>query len=204
MSETPAYMEQIVPHIEENLPLPDNAKEAFPELTPAQELEMRANTIKLMSDLTGNPLVPTQENADTAKEIAKEMISNPKVRPDFSKYPNETLAMLAGMVAQMNVSIVAELSDFKLYVVNKLVMEIENAKDSKARISAISKLGEVDGVDAFKRRTEVTHKHMTIEEVEDELLQTLESLEDKVIDVEARAVVAKEIKNDSSSAQTDA
>ena len=204
MSETPAYMEQIVPHIEENLPLPDNAKEAFPELTPAQELEMRANTIKLMSDLTGNPLVPTQENADTAKEIAKEMISNPQVRPDFSKYPNETLAMLAGMVAQMNVSIVAELSDFKLYVVNKLVMEIENAKDSKARISAISKLGEVDGVDAFKRRTEVTHKHMTIEEVEDELLQTLESLEDKVIDVEARAVVAKEIKNDSSSAQTDA
>ena len=203
MSETPAYMEQIVPHIEENLPLPDNAKEAFPELTPAQELEMRANTIKLMSDLTGNPLVPTQENADTAKEIAKEMISNPKVRPDFSKYPNETLAMLAGMVAQMNVSIVAELSDFKLYVVNKLVMEIENAKDSKARISAISKLGEVDGVDAFKRRTEVTHKHMTIEEVEDELLQTLESLEDKVIDVEARAVVAREIKNDSSSAQTE-
>jgi hypothetical protein len=204
MSETPAYMEQIVPHIEENLPLPDNAKEAFPELTPAQELEMRANTIKLMSDLTGNPLVPTQENADTAKEIAKEMISNPQVRPDFSKYPNETLAMLAGMVAQMNVSIVAELSDFKLYVVNKLVMEIENAKDSKARISAISKLGEVDGVDAFKRRTEVTHKHMTIEEVEDELLQTLESLEDKVIDVEARAIVSSEIKNDSSSAQTDA
>ena len=67
MSETPAYMEQIVPHIEENLPLPDNAKEAFPELTPAQELEMRANTIKLMSDLTGTPLVPTQANADAAK-----------------------------------------------------------------------------------------------------------------------------------------
>lgn len=197
-------MEQIVPHIEENVSLPDNAREAFPDLTPTQELEMRANTVKLISDLTGTPLVPTQENTDAAKEIAKEMIANPKHRPDFSQYPNETLAMLAGMVAQMNVSIVNELSDFKLYVVNKLVMEIENAKDSKARISALSKLGEVDGVDAFKKRSEVTHKHLSIEEVEDELLLTLESLEDKVIDVEARAIVTKESINDSDSAKTDA
>jgi hypothetical protein len=50
-------------------------------------------------------------------------------------------------------------------------------------------LGEIDGVDAFKKRSEVTHKHMSIEEVEKELLQTLENLEDKVIDVEARMVV---------------
>ena len=44
-------MEQIVPHIEENVSLPDNAREAFPDLTPTQELEMRANTVKLISDL---------------------------------------------------------------------------------------------------------------------------------------------------------
>jgi hypothetical protein len=123
------------------------------------------------------------------------MISNPSVRPDFAKYPNETLAMLAGMVAQMNVSIVEELSDLKLYVVNKLVAEIENAKDPKVRVAAISKLGEVDGVDAFKKRTEITHKHMSMEEVESELLQTLESLETKVIDVEAREIVRAETKN---------
>jgi hypothetical protein len=191
-----ADMTTLVPPIEENIPLPDNAKEAFPTLTAEQELQMRANVVTLMSDLTGQPLSPTQDNAEQAKEIAREMISNPKHRPDFSKYPNETLAMLAGMVAQMNVSIVEELSDFKMYVVNKLVAEIENAKDPKARIAAISKLGEVDGVDAFKRRSEVTHKHMTIEEVEDELLETLNSLEDKVIDVEAREIVRNEPKTD--------
>ena len=182
-------MDQIVPHIEENIPLPKNAAEAFPELSPSEELTMRANVVKLMSDLTGKPLLPTQDNADQAKEIAREMITNPEHRPDFSKYPNETLAMLAGMVAQMNVSIVDELADFKLYVVNKLVLEIENAKDSKARIAAISKLGEVDGVDAFKKRSEVTHKVMSMEEVEKELLETLSKLEDKTIDVEAREVV---------------
>lgn len=181
-------MTTLIPPIEENIPLPENAKDAFPDLTAEQELQMRANVVKLMSDLTGQELAPTQENADQAKAIAKEMMANPAYRPDYSKYPNETLAMLAGMVAQMNVSIVEELSDLKMYVVNKLVAEIENAKDPKARIAALSKLGEVDGVDAFKRRSEVTHKHMTIEEVENELLETLESIEDKVIDVEARMI----------------
>ncbi len=188
--------EPIIPHIEENVPLPKNAVDAFPELSPAEELTMRANVVKLMSDLTGKPLIPTQENADQAKEIAREMIANPGSRPDFAKYPNETLAMLAGMVAQMNVSIVDELSDLKLYVVNKLVMEIENAKDAKARITALSKLGEVDGVDAFKKRSEVTHKILSIEEVERELLDTLGSLENKVIDVEAREIVRNESKSD--------
>lgn len=192
----PDMSEPIIPHIEENIPLPKNAIDAFPELSPAEELTMRANVVKLMSDLTGKPLIPTQENADQAKEIAREMIANPGTRPDFAKYPNETLAMLAGMVAQMNVSIVDELSDLKLYVVNKLVMEIENAKDAKARITALSKLGEVDGVDAFKKRSEVTHKLLSIEEVEKELLDTLGSLENKVIDVEAREIVKNESKSD--------
>lgn len=189
-------MTTLVPPIEENIPLPDNAKEAFPALTAEEELQMRANVVTLMSELTGEPLTPTEENAEQAKEIAREMISNPKLRPDFSKYPNETLAMLAGMVAQMNVSIVEELSDLKMYVVNKLVAEVENARDPKVRVAALSKLGEIDGVDAFKKRSEVTHKHMTIEEVEDELLQTLNSLEDKIIDVEAREVVRNESKTD--------
>jgi hypothetical protein len=187
-------MEPIVPHIEENIPLPQNAKEAFPELSPAEELQMRANVVKLMSDLTGQIISPTQENAEQAKDLAKQMVSDPKFRPEFAKYPNETLAFLAGMVAQMNVSIVDELSDLKMYVVNKLVAEVENARDPKVRVTALSKLGEIDGVDAFKKRSEVTHKHMTVEEVENELLETLNSLESKVIDVEAREIVKNEQK----------
>ena len=188
-------MTMLVPPIEENIPLPENAKESFHDLTAEQELQMRANVITLMSDLTGQEIAPTQENADQAKSIAKEMMSNPQYRPDYAKYPNETLAMLAGMVAQMNVAIVEELSDLKMYVVNKLVAEVENAKDPKVRVAALSKLGEIDGVDAFKKRSEVTHKHMSIEEVENELLNTLNIIEGQVIDVEARAVV-NQVKND--------
>lgn len=189
---TGAMTSPLVPTIEENIPLPDNAKDAFPELTPAQELEMRANVVKLMSDLTGSVLSPTSDNMDQARELAREMITDSRHRPDFAKYPNETLALLAGMVAQMNVSIVEELSDLKMYVVNKLVQEVENARDPKVRVSALSKLGEVDGVDAFKKRSEITHKVQTIEEVEKELLETLGALENRAIDVEAREIVRQE------------
>ena len=192
-------MEAYVPVIEENVPLPKNASEAFPDLTPTEELNMRAAVVTLMSDLTGQPISPTQENAEEAKAIAKEMLTNPLVRPDFSKYPNETLAMLAGMVSQMKVSIVDELAELKTYVVNHLVHSVEASKDVKTKIAALRALGEVDGVDAFKKRTEVTHKIQTMEEVETELLELLDEVESKYIDVEAKEVINKE-QNDPKSA----
>lgn len=188
-------MASLIPFIEENIPLPTSAVDAFPPLTASEELTMRANVIKLMSDLTGEPLSVNQGNIDEAKTLAKEMIENPRLRPNYAKYPNETLAFLAGMVAQMNVSIVEDLADFKLYVVNKLVQEVETGRDAKSRLTALRSLGEVDGVDAFKRRSELTIKMQSIEEVEKELLATLESIEIKAIDVEAREFVSQTIEN---------
>jgi hypothetical protein len=110
------------------------------------------------------------------------------MRPDYASYPNETLAYLAGMVAQMNHSLVNDLADYKNYVVTKLVYEIEHGKDSKARLTALTKLGEVDGVDAFKKRTEVTVKVQPIEEVEKELLGILQGIRGKVVDIDPKDV----------------
>jgi hypothetical protein len=172
-------MKTYIPDIEEDIPLPRNAIDAHPQMTPQQELEMRARTIKLIADLTGDPLVPSSKDIDVAEELAKQMYSDNKTRPNFATYPNETIAYLAGMVAQSNHMIVDELSELKMYVVNKLVLEIEQAKDSKSRIMALSKLGEVDGIDAFKRRTEVTHAVKPIEEVEQELLKVLNNLKSR-------------------------
>ena len=53
-------------------------------------------------------------------------------------------------------------------------------------------MGEVDGVDAFKKRTEITHKIQTMEEVDTELLDLLDEVESKYIDVEAKEVINKE------------
>jgi len=176
------------PDIEENVPLPISATEALPDLSPKEELEMRARTIKFLSDLTGTPLVPDSEDAHTATELAKQMIADPQMRPEYATYTDETMAFLAGMVAQCNVQIVDELSDLKMYVVNKLIYEVEHAKDSKTRITALAKLGEVDGVDAFKKRTEMTVKVMPIEEVEKELLETLNVLETRFVEVKSEEI----------------
>ena len=133
-------MNTLLPDIEEDIPFPALAYEAMPDLTPQEEIEMRARTIKLVADLNHQPIEPTPEHIETARQVAKQMVHNPAHRPEFATYPNEVMAYLAGMVAQSNCMIVEELSDLKLYVVNKLVAEIENAKDPKARIAALKSL----------------------------------------------------------------
>jgi hypothetical protein len=185
----------LIPEIDENIPLPANAAEALPELSPEAEIKMRARTIKLISDLTGTPLCPDEQDIKVAEEIATAHLANPKNRIEYSKYPNETMAYLAGLVAQSNCMIVDDLSELKLYVVNKLVQEVEHADSSKTRIAALAKLGEVDGVDAFKKRTETTHVIKPIEEVEKELLSVLEGIEYKVLDEVSEPDEAKNVVN---------
>ena len=169
-------MQENIPDIEEEVPLPASATEAFPELTPQEELNMRARTIKFLADLKDEALTVGTDQQEEAEDLARQMMTNPQLRPQFAKYPNETIAYLAGMVEQMNCMIVNELSDLKLYVVNKLVMEVENAKTSKDRIAALKNLGDIDGVDAFKKRTELTVQVKPLAEVEQELLGVLDNL----------------------------
>lgn len=168
---------ELVPDIEENIPLPKRAADAMPELSPKEELDMRARTIKMLADLSGTPLVPDEGDVSTARDLARQMMEDPKLRPDYAKYPNETMAYLAGMVAQTNCMIVDDLAELKLYVVNKLVFEAEHAKTTKDRLTALKSLGEIDGVDAFKKRTEMTVTIKPIEEVEKELLTLLEGID---------------------------
>jgi hypothetical protein len=169
-------MQDNIPDLEEGIPLPASATEAFPELSPQEELNMRARTIKFLADIKNEALTLDDEQKEEAEDLARKMMTDPQLRPQFAKYPNETIAYLAGMVEQMNCMIVNELSDLKLYVVNKLVMEVENARDSKSRIAALKHLGDVDGVDAFKKRTELTVQVKPLAEVEQELLGVLDNL----------------------------
>lgn len=180
-------MDDLFPDIEESVPLPKDAAEAFPEISPAEELQMRARTIKLLSDITGQVIAPPAQSQEEANQLARQMIEAPTLRPDFSRYSNETIAFLAGMVAQYNCQIVDDLAELKLYVTNRLVKEVEDAKDGKTRLQALKLLGEIDGVDAFQRRSEVTIRVKPIEEVEQELkgfLDKLEYREATIIDTE--------------------
>lgn len=174
----------ITPEIDSGMPLPASATEAMPDLSAQEELDMRVRTIKMISDLTGNPIIPDDADKDQARQLAQTILSDPANTPQLAKYNNPTLAYLAGMVAQHDTYIVQELAELKKYVVNQLVAESTDT-NPKIRLAALRAIGEVDGVDAFKRRTEITHKTQTLEEVEQELLEKLAKLEKRTIDVQA-------------------
>lgn len=163
----------IVPHIEENVALPRNSYEALPSMTNEKEIMVRATTIKELSDLTGEEIAPDAKQRLEAEEIARDMVTNPQKKQEFANYANETLAFLGGLVGTYNHMLVEDLADLKLYVVNKLVEVVEKTDNLKERTAALRAIGEVDGVDAFKKRVETTVKEESIDVVEKELIKLL-------------------------------
>ena len=170
----------IVPPLEENIPIPKNVREALPNLSNQEELEMMANTIKLIADLNGEDINPTVEDIDEAKMIAKQMIEHPETKIQLRKYKNNTLASLAGMVAELDSSVVDDLKDLKTFVINGLIKEATMSDKSKERITALRAIGEVDGVDAFKKHTEVAHKNMSVDDIEDRLKTLVTKLQKRL------------------------
>ena len=171
----------VIPHVEDNIPIPKNAREALPDLSPQEELDARTNTIKMLADIQDENIEPSKENMEQAEQLAQEMMENPELKPDFGSYPNETIAFLAGMVAQTSHMVAKDLADIKLTVLNRLLEEAFSAKNSRERIAALKAVGEIDGVDAFKKKTEVTHINKSGEELEKELKKTIDELKGKII-----------------------
>ena len=186
----------IVPPLEENIPIPKNVREALPNLSNQEELEMMANTIKLIADLNGEDINPTVEDIDEAKTIAKQMIEHPETKIQLRKYKNNTLASLAGMVAELDSSVVDDLKDLKTFVINGLIKEATMSDKSKERITALRAIGEVDGVDAFKKHTEVVHKNMSMDDIEDRLKTLVTKLQKRLEEKEPDVVDAEIVKDE--------
>ena len=174
----------VMPAIDDDVPMPKNRNEAVPEMSTEREIEVRANTIKTVADLNGIDISPSQKHQEQARELAREMMVNKKIKPEFAQYPNETTAYLAGLVAQMDVSLVEEMATYKNYIINNAVRAHEVAESVRDKIAALRMLGDIDGIDAFKKKTEITHINKTGKELEEELLKTIEELKGKVIDGE--------------------
>ena len=182
----------LVPPIEQNQPIPPHARDALPPLTNEQEIEMVGNTIKLISDLTGQRIQATQEDIDEAKTVIKTIIKEPEKKLNIRKYKNNTLAALAGMVAELDAQVVDDLKDLKTFVINGLIKEATMSDKAKERITALRAIGEVDGVDAFKKHTEVVHKSMSMDDIESRL-QTLVTKLQKRLDVKDSEVIDAEV-----------
>ena len=181
------------PIIDDNIPIPKSAREALPELSNEEELEMMANTIKLISDLTGEQIQATQDDINEAKTVAETLIKHPETKIQYKKYKSPVLASLAGMVAELGAdNVVDDLKELKTFVVNGLIREATTADKPKERITALRAIGEVDGVDAFKKHTEVIHKNMSMDDIEDKLTSLVNKLQ-KRLDIKDSQVIDAEI-----------
>ena len=171
----------LMPHIEEGVPIPNNSKEALPPLNNEDQVRLRSKTYKELADLTGHDIDPTPEQREAAEKTMKEMIKNPDKKQNLKKYANDQVAYLGGLVDVYNHAIVDDLAELKQYVVAKLVYAVEHTQNVKEQIAALRSIGEIDGVDAFKKKSEVIHKHETMEEVEKELIAMLTELKEKAL-----------------------
>ena len=185
----------MMPPLEQDIALPKNALDALPELSTEEELEVMANTIKLCSDLRGEEIKPDENDIEEAKHLAKTMIADPKAKIQLKKYKNSTLASLAGMVAELDTHVVDELKDLKTVVVNGLLREALTADKSKERITALRAIGDIDGVDAFKKHTEVVHTNMPLEEVERKLAALINKVQLRVSQTQTQEVKGEIIEN---------
>jgi hypothetical protein len=187
----------MMPNIEEDILLPKNAKDAMPELGMEEELQVRVETVKTIADLKGEP-IPTANPVEQQKAVdfVKQVMTDPNFKPEYGNYSDPTMAFCAGMVAQTQVLLAKELADYKLYVVNNLIKVIESTENPKEKTTALRALGEVDGVDAFKKKTEVTHKMESMEEVEKELLTMLNDFKQKGLLKEPAQTIDAEVIED--------
>jgi hypothetical protein len=80
--------------------------------------------------------------------------------------------------------IVEELADLKLFVVNNAVRLHEMSDSMRDKLSALRLIGEIDGVDAFKKKTEITHVTKSGQELEEELKKTIEELKGTIVEGE--------------------
>ena len=172
----------VMPQVEPDIRIPKSKKEAIPEMTPEQELKVRSTTIKELADINGEDITPSKEHQEQAQDLAREMMTNKKLKPEFANYPNETMAFLAGIVGQTNCMIVEELADLKLFVVNNFVQLAAMAKNDRDKLAALRAIGEIDGVDAFKRQTVITHITKSGDELEKELRETIDQLKGKIVE----------------------
>lgn len=187
----------MMPNIEEDIPLPKNPKDAMPELGMEEELQVRVETVKTIADLKGEPIPEANpKEQQKAVDFVKRVMTDPNFKPEYGNYSDPTMAFCAGMVAQTQVLLAKELADYKLYVVNNLIKVIESTKNPKEKTTALRALGEVDGVDAFKKKTEVTHKMESMEEVEKELLTMLNDFKQKGLLKEPAQTIDAEIIED--------
>ena len=152
------------------MPLILESEITIPTMSRQEEIEVRANTIRLIAELTDQEILPEEFHRQQAVKLLRT-----DAGVGLPAYPSETIAYLAGLVSKYDTMVVRELADLKLYTVNKL-LELTGSNNEKIQLGALKLLGEIDGVDSYKKRTEITLQQKSTEDIERELREKLDNM----------------------------
>jgi hypothetical protein len=135
-----------------------------------EEVRARArSTIELMQH--GMQVIDTPETDRLATKIFNEQepFTPHKEKPDV-------ILQLEALLTKYDHEVVAESKQVRRYVMNKLLIESEEAGKASERLKALELLGKIAEVGMFIERSVVTIEHRTTKELESELEQTLKLL----------------------------
>lgn len=128
----------------------------------------------------GADIRPTRED----KEVAREIFTGKKKASKATLHNPAVALHLQALLSQYDHDIVRDVTQLRLYVKNRLLLESDNP-DAKIRLRALEMLGKIGEVGLFAERSEITVTHKSTDELEAKLHEKL----GKIIDMGAVEVV---------------
>jgi len=163
-----------------------NADRAVPITDEAQNVDLRervsaaAATLDLLAEV-GYEFDISDDDIAQANDLAKSFASDPEgvskatTNRRASSLAPATIALVKTILDEFGHEIAESSKAIRNLVVNKLIIESENA-DARIRIKAIEMLGKMSDVALFTERSEVLITHQSTDDLKSKLKEKLQKL----------------------------
>tara|TARA_R110000772_G_scaffold34106_1_gene82952 strand:- start:8361 stop:8939 length:579 start_codon:yes stop_codon:yes gene_type:complete len=156
-------------------PIPDSFDREEPN-TFQDRVRIAAATSKLLLD-SGAKVITTEKDIQNAEELFRattdpEYNIKPSAEASRSLSCPATVQHLHLMLSEYDHEVVQEAVQLRRYVTNKL-LEDTNLADPRHRLRALELLGKISDVGLFSEKTEITVKHSSTQELEDQIRSKL-------------------------------
>jgi len=119
------------------------------------------------------------------KAASHQIMAEGKLPPVKDLTPG-TIINLEAILSEWDHEVLDVSRRLRNYITNKLIAESVDP-DPRQRMKALENLGKISSVGLFSERIDVTVTHRTVEDIETELIKTLELYGSDVVDVEAKS-----------------
>lgn len=183
-----------------NKPIPDDFESEEPT-TLDSKVKVSAATAKVLLEAGAEIPVSTAEKQEAAEIFEK--VTNPDITAPLNAATNKalntpaTVQHLFAMLSDYDHQVVEEAVQLRRFVTNKLIEDAGHS-DARHRLKALELLGKISDVGLFSDKTEITVKHTTPEDLENQIKSKLYKILGKtaVVDTTFEVVETKDVTPD--------